>query len=37
MQVDWNEVNAALGDVMLLLVTVGFSFTRHVTENQARA
>mmetsp|Transcript_7224 Transcript_7224/g.21317 ORF Transcript_7224/g.21317 Transcript_7224/m.21317 type:complete len:123 (+) Transcript_7224:77-445(+) len=36
-KVDWNEVNAALGDVMLLLVTVGFSFTRHVTENQARA
>lgn len=29
-QVDWNEINAALGDVLLLLATVGFNFSRYV-------
>lgn len=29
-QVDWNEVNAALGEITLLLVSVGFNFTRYI-------
>lgn len=29
-KVDWNEVNAALGEITLLLVSVGFNFTRYI-------
>lgn len=29
-KVDWSEVNAALGEITLLLVSVGFNFTRYI-------